>query len=358
MKKLYSRITAVILSAVCISLGLTACATFVQSGQTAVQETAAEAAANEEADYPYTEEASGPRSYLPVNPDGSVSYEGKNYKRNKHVKAILGLGIETHDNLTAKDSVEDVGTSDAIFLIAQDTAKNQIKVLTIPRNSMVEIDMIDDEGNSWKSFAPVNVAYTNGDGRHESCRASVKAVEDLLCGLDIDHYAAVDLKLIPYVNDAVGGVTVTVPNDQLVKVNPEWKEGSKVTLHGDDAERFIRYRDTEIDGTPFVRQEQHKAYIAGFTDALRKKSKEDSSLVSRLSDDLKDYMVTDMNKGEYEKTALDGIQGEFNPEKDMINLPGHAEVGEGGDGNLYDQWFVDYTQAIPVLLDLFYREID
>ena len=358
MKKLYSRITAVILAAACITFGLTACTASVQSGQAIVPETAAETGAEEEPSYPYTEEASGPRSYLPVNPDGSVSYEGKNYKRNKHVKAILGLGIETHDNLTAKDSVEDVGTSDAIFLIAQDTAKNQIRILTIPRDSMTELDMIDDDGNEWKEFGHINTAFTNGDGRHESCKASVKAVEDLLCGLDIDHYAAFDLSIIPYVNDAVGGVTVTIPNDQLVKVKPDWIEGTKVTLHGDDAERFIRYRDIEIDGSPFIRQQQHKTYVTGFADALRKKSKEDSSLVSRLSDDLKDYMVTDMSKGEYEKIALDGIQGEFNTEEDMISLPGHAEVGEGGDGKLYDQWFVDYTQAIPVLLDLFYREID
>lgn len=358
MKKLYSRITAVILAAACIAFGLTACTASVQSGHAAIPETTSEANTDEESVYPNTEELSGPRSYLPANPDGSVNYEGKNYKRNKHVKAILGLGIETHDNLTAKDSVENVGTSDAIFLIAQDTAKNQIKILTIPRDSMTELDMIDDDGNEWKEFGHINTAFTNGDGRHESCKASVKAVEDLLCGLDIDHYVAFDLSIIPYVNDAVGGVTVTIPNDQLIKVNPEWMEGRKVTLHDDDAARFIRYRDTEIDGSPFVRQQQHKAYIAGFADALRKKSKEDSSLVSRLSDELKEYMVTDMSKGEYEKIALDGIQSEFNTENDMISLPGHAEVGEGGDGNLYDQWFVDYTQTIPLLLDFFYREID
>lgn len=98
--------------------------------------------------------------------------------------------------------------------------------------------------------------------------------------------------------------------------------------------------------------DQHKAYIAGFFNRL----KEDKNLAVRLSDFAERNLTTDMSKGEYEKLLLDGISSGFDPQKDVMIFPGRMTAGKEG-GNTFDQYYVNYEEAIPLLIDLFYRRV-
>lgn len=291
------------------------------------------------------------------NPDGTVSYDGHTYKRNAHVKAILLAGIDHKNGMQEKKETGDTGAADGIMLVAQDTNKNTLKMLMIPRDCMLEYLMTSETGEVFSKFDHLNVSFENGDGRHESAKSLAKAVSDLLCGLNINHYLVGDLKLLAEVNDMVGGVTVTIPGDEPAKKNPKWIKGKQVTLHGDEAEAFIRYRDTNIDGSSVLRMNQHKEYVSGFFKTLKEKSRTDSSIVSKLTDKIDTSLITDMSKGEYEKIALDGLQGNFNPSEDITSLPGTLTTGET-NGEIYDEVYPDYTQTIPILLELFYRKIE
>lgn len=290
---------------------------------------------------------------LIVNGDGTVTYEGATYKRSTYMKAVLLLGIDKKRSVLEEDPDGDTGASDGILLIAQDTSRNEIKVFQIPRDSMLTIERIDQNGNKVMVFDHLSLAFTDGEGRDESAKASVRAVSDLLCGLSIDHYMVASLSILADVNDLAGGVTVTVPNGELVKANPDWTEGKQIMLHGDEAERFLRYRDITIDGTPVTRLSQHKAYIKGFYEAVRK----DSYSIAEICDYLEGKVVSDMTKGEYEKLALDAVTSKFNPEADITVFPGEATMGEE-DGVIYDQYYVDYAETIPIILDTFYRKVD
>ena len=291
------------------------------------------------------------------NPDGTVTYQGNTYKRNAHIKAILLAGIDHKNGMQSKDAAGDTGAADGIMLIAQDTSKKSIKMLLIPRDSMVEYTVSAQNGEVFSVFDHLSISFAYGDGRDESAKSLMQATSNLLCGLEINHYLAGDLALLADLNDMVGGVTVTIPGDELAKKNPEWTRGKQVTLHGDEAESFIRYRDIQVDGSPVLRMNQHQAYISGFYKALKETSGKDSAIVSKLVDKIDSSIVTDMSKGDYEKIALDALQGGFNPDKDMKSLKGTSEVGEE-DGTLYDQVYLDYTDTIPLLLDLFYRRVN
>ena len=293
---------------------------------------------------------------LTHNEDGTVTYLGETWKRNTYMHAILCLGVDQHANMATVQVGERTGTSDGMFLIAQDTAHDLIKVVMIPRDSMLEMELMNGDWSTYYGFSHIKFAFSNGDRRESSAESSVKAVEDLLCGLEIDHYIAGDLGLLAEVNDLVGGVTVTIPSSELTKVNPDWTQGTEVTLHGDEAERFIRYRDTSIVGTALERMNQHKAYITGFYKAIKVSSQKDSSLVIKLCDTVEDSIVSDMSKGEYERLALDGLKCGFNTDSDILSLPGEMTFGEE-DGEILDQFYIDYEQTIPILLDLFYRKV-
>lgn len=276
-----------------------------------------------------------------VSEDGTLIWQGVTYKRNAHVKADLLMGIDPQ------------GAADALFTAVHDTSKNTLKLLMIPRDSMMEMTETTAEGKSRQVITHITLSHCGPGTPEEKAKRTVDAVEALLCGTKIDHYMAADVSLLAQINDLAGGVTVIVPNEELEKADTTWKKGEQVVLHGADAERFIRYRDTAVDGTPLLRMEQHKAYIAGFY----KKLKENKNLAVKISDHIEDAVTSDMSKGEYEKLMLDGLMCGFDPETDILILPGEMTTGEE-DGAVYDQFYINYEETIPVLLDLFYRKVN
>ena len=80
----------------------------------------------------------------------------------------------------------DGGQADGIFLLAHDTARNQLKILLIPRDTMTEItktDISQTETNGTelgKIVDHLSLSYAYGDGREKSCEYTKKAVSNLL----------------------------------------------------------------------------------------------------------------------------------------------------------------------------------
>lgn len=294
---------------------------------------------------------------MPVMGD-TVTWQGKTYKRNSYVKAILCMGVDREGSMQEPTLSGDGGQSDGLFLLAQDTARNSLKILMIPRDSMAEITQTD---TSWTDkngtvlgtiTDQLTLAYSYGDGKETSCEYTVQAVSNLLGGLRIDSYLAADTDVISILNDAVGGVTVTIPTAGMEQKDPAFVLGDTVTLHGDQAEAFVRFRDIDKDNTAISRMEQQKAYINGFFAAVREASRTNSRIVEDLFELIQEYMVTDMTKAEYLKMAMDGLNGEGITSSSYRIVPG---VGTATTAE--DEYYVDKEAVIPVLLELFYREV-
>ncbi len=283
-----------------------------------------------------------------------IEWQGKTWRRSSNVKAILCMGVDRSDELTEYRSLTvdgHAGQADGIFLLAWDSARGQIRLLMIPRDTMTEITALNDDGTlRGKEVDHLTLAYAYGDGREMSCDNMVESVSSLLLNLPVDYYLAVDIKVINTLNDAVGGVTVTVPTAGMEERDPAFVKGETITLHGSQAERFVRYRDTNKANSALTRMGQHKQFIQGFFEAVSERSKEDSGTVASLFEQIQDYMVTDMRKDEYLKTAMDVLMGEGIPEDGYYTLP-----GMGLTTNEYDEYYADTGQMLPILLDLFYQ---
>lgn len=282
-----------------------------------------------------------------------VTWNGKTYRRNTYIHTILCLGIDRTDDMVGTREPGEAGQSDGIYLIAQDTVRNQIKILMIPRDTMTRIVITDKNNQELGTRVDhLNIAYGYGDGEKLSCDLAKRAVTNLLQGIPIDRYMAVDIVVLSKLNDAVGGVTVTIPTDGMEKRDPAFVKGTQVTLHGDQAEAFIRYRDIERDNSALFRMNQHKEYMEQFFKAVKQKSKEDSQIVTNMFDMIQDYMQTDMPKNEYMKIAID-VLGSGNLGDDNFRMiPG---VGTATD--TYDEFHANIQQMIPILLQMFYREV-
>ena len=289
--------------------------------------------------------------------ENTVFWNGKTYKRNTYVKAVLCMGVDRDGSMTETTLSGDGGQADGIFLLANDTARGSMKILLIPRDSMTEITKTDTswtETNGAKLGEVVDhlsLSYAYGDGREKSCEYTKQAVSHLLMGLKIDSYMAADLEIIASLNDEVGGVTVTIPTMGMEQADPEFVFGQTVRLKGEQAERFVRFRDTERDNSAISRMEQQKLYISGFFQAVKEESRTESNITEHLFEMSQDYMVTDMAKDEYLKLSINALEGEGLTSASFKMAPGTGTATE-----TYDEYYVDQEALVPILLDLFYRE--
>ena len=282
----------------------------------------------------------------------TVEYAGKTYRRNTHVKAILCMGVDRKGTMEGTTVPTRSGQADGIFVIAQDTARNTLKILMVPRDTMTEITLTDLSGNVLgKDIQHLTLAYAYGDGREKSCELVAEAVSDLLGGLKIDHYMAGNIEIINILNDSVGGVTVTVPTSGMEKRDAAFVEGATITLHGEQAESFVRYRDIQETHSAIYRMSRQREYIMQFFGTVKRQSARNSAIVTDMLDLVEDYMVTDMGKEEYLKIALDALEmAELAPE-DFYVVPGQAVMTE-----VYDEFHADREALTPIILELFYRE--
>ena len=283
----------------------------------------------------------------------TVEYDGKTYRRNTHVKAILCMGVDRKGTMEGTTIPTMGGQADGIFVIAQDTARNTLKILMVPRDSMTEITMTDLSGNVLgKDIQHLTLAYAYGDGREKSCELTMEAVSNLLCGLDIDHYIAANIEVINILNDSVGGVTVTVPSAGMEKKDAAFIEGATVTLHGEQAEAFVRYRDIEETHSAIFRMSRQQEYIMQFFGIVKGQAARNSTIVTDMLGLIEQHMVTDMGKEEYLKVALDALEMDSLAEEDFYVVPGQAVMTE-----VYDEFHVNQEALMPIILKLFYREV-
>ena len=243
------------------------------------------------------------------------------------------------------------GQADGIFLAAWDTARNGLKILMIPRDAMTYLTPVSWDGTVRdEEYDHITLAFSYGDGYVKSCENMVREVEEMFKGLHVDHYMATDLSAVGILNEAVGGVTVTIPAG-LSAADPRFQEGSWITLKGDQAEEFVRYRDTKEDHSALYRTLRSQEFITGFFDAAQKMAETDSQTVPRLFELTEEYMITDMAKDQYMGMAADILASEDLTSDHFYVLPGRAVVTE-----TYDEYHVDEDAMTELLLEFFYRE--
>ena len=102
------------------------------------------------------------------------------------------------------------------------------------------------------------------------CENTKNTVSSLLYGLNIDYYVAMHMDAISILNDAVGGVTVTVTED-FSQVDPTIHQGV-MCLNGEQALHYVRTRAEVGDQLNLNRMKRQREYMDGFWKAFRQKN--------------------------------------------------------------------------------------
>lgn len=276
----------------------------------------------------------------------TIQYQGNTYKYNDHLSNYLFMGIDSREDVDTYESQQDAGQADAIFLVSLDRATEEVKVLFIPRDSMTKIEVFNPAGKSLGMTTDhINIQYAYGDGKQKSCELMKTAVSNLLEGLPIQGYCSMNMDGIPVITDFVGGLEVTVPDNSLEGVNPEFKEGAVVTLTGENAEQFVRYRDIEKSQSALVRQERQKTYLQALLKKAQEQASKDAGFVTDLYDSIKSYTVTNMGNDVLAKLLAASQKGI----SDTQTVP-----GEGTQGANFDEYHVDQDKLTDLIISMFY----
>lgn len=282
----------------------------------------------------------------------TVEFQGKTYKRNTYVKAILCMGVDRQGDMQEKTVAGSGGQADGIFLVAQDTARDEVKVLLLPRDTMTPITLTDLSGNVLgQDVQHLTLAYGYGDGRDLSCQYMVSAVSQLLGGLSIDGYMAISMGALPILNDVVGGVTVKIQDAGLSERDSSFELGKEITLKGKQAETYLRYRDIKQAQSALDRTERQKEYMKVFAAAFRKKASSEEGLAVKILEEIQPYLVTNLSKDQYLNMTMAFLNSSQNiDDNDLLTLP-----GEGVETGMYDEFHPDALETQQMILDLFYR---
>ncbi|MCM1126041.1 MAG: LCP family protein [Lachnospiraceae bacterium] len=283
--------------------------------------------------------------------EGWVKYQDTIYAYKEDILTFLIMGIDKNSDVKEETDGTSGGQADALFLAVMDPGEKAIKVIGINRNTMTDVDIYNEEG-AYVTTAKAQIAVQHGfgNGMEESCERQAKAVRKLFYGLPIHGYAAVNMSAIPTINDAVGGVDVTVLED-LSRIDKSLVEGGNVHLEGESAFWYVKYRDTREFGSADKRLERQKQYLNSFIGAAKQAVKKNPSAVIELYRAVSEQMVTDVSIDE--AAYLAPLLADYQFQSGSFYMP----EGETVMGEQFEEFYVDEDALYELILDVFYEEV-
>jgi len=255
--------------------------------------------------------------------------EEEQYPEDEERTNILVLGVDARPG-------EKNSRSDTILLFSVDPKLDKVAVISIPRDTRIEI-----QGGYKEKICAAN--FIGGP------EYAVDRVENLM-HTNIDHYVLIDFKGFEKIIDIIGGVTIDVPQ-RMYKPSEgiDLKPGKGQRLNGKDALAFVRFRDYvngDIDRT-------HQQQV--FIKALAKEVLQPKTItrLPSMIKELKQYVKTDIGFTDMLKMA--SWAPGFNADSIITQtLPGSFYDEVDGNGNLLKSyWLADEDAAANLLENLF-----
>ena len=160
----------------------------------------------------------------------------------KETFTVLLLGVDEREG--------DVGRSDTMLFVSVNGEDNTAKMLSIPRDTRVEIA---GKGTEDK----INHAYAFG-----GVKMAVATVENFL-DMPVDYYVEMNMEGMKEMVDAVGGVEVQ--NEFAFSSGSNHFAEGRITLSGSEALNYVRMRMEDPNGD-FGRQARQRQVMEGILD--------------------------------------------------------------------------------------------
>lgn len=273
-----------------------------------------------------------------------VEHGGAYYRRRTDVNAVLLMGVDQFSADVTPGAYNNEQCADFLVLAVFDHAAQRTTLLQISRDTMAEVTILGIGGKKTGTVRQqIALSHTYGTGENDSCRNTVRAVSALFYNLPVEHYVCLTMDAVAIVNDAVGGVTVTVEED-LTALDPAFVPGATVCLSGEQALLYVHGREGLEDSTNASRMGRQKQYIA----ALAEMAGEIGISAADAAAELADCMHSNYSSSELERAYDTLLSYEHG---DILDIKGSYSVGE------YMEFTPDEDALKAQLLSLFYKKI-
>ena len=273
----------------------------------------------------------------------TIIRNGVKYYPRKDITVLLVIGVDQFGVVEDSGSYNNDGAADMVSLLIFDETNRECRILSLNRDTMLNMSILGIGGKkAGTAYQQLALSHTYGSGLEDSCENTKEAVSNFLYGLHIDYYLSMNMDAITTLNDAVGGVTVTVKDD-FSEVDPTITMG-EVKLMGQQAINFVRTRKGVADQLNISRMERQREYMHGFVKALQKK-KDDTSFALTTYDAVSDYIVTDCSS-----TVLNNMLQRYAdyPIVELVSPEGENVMAD------YYEFHVDEEKLDELILRLFY----
>lgn len=275
----------------------------------------------------------------------TIHRDGISYFPRQDITTVLLMGIDQNGPVKSSGSYNNPGDADVVMILTLDETNKTCSILSLNRDTMVTMPVLGLGGKVVSSrFGQLTLSHTYGSGMQDSCENVKKTVSDLLYGLNIDYYVSLNLDAIEILNDAVGGVKVTVTDD-FSNVDTSIHMGEMV-LNGKQAVSYIQARKNVGDQLNTNRMNRQNNYIEGFMQAFQAKAETSETLPLDLYDQLTPYMVTDCSD-----TVLSTLVSKFS-EYSLSDII--TPEGNNRKGSEYIEFHLDEDKLDELILRMFY----
>ncbi len=258
----------------------------------------------------------------------TLEWKGSVYREKPAVTTLLIAGIDKTEDAEAslREPYRSGGQADFLLVIAIDHTDKTIHQLQIDRDTIADVTVLGMFGNE-AGTRRMQICLSHGFGKtpKDNAEYTMRAVQNLLNGAELDGYYIISYSAVPVLNDSLGGVTVDLAYD-MTSVHPEWTKGATVTLHGKEAEEFVRARRTVGAGTNEERMVRQNEFMQKAVSLMNKKISADPGFGESLLKQLQDISVTNFTQKRlaeelskaygYEVLPVDHPAGEYMAGKD------------------------------------------
>ncbi|ABY93502.1 LCP family protein [Thermoanaerobacter brockii subsp. lactiethylicus] len=191
---------------------------------------------------------------------------------------IAFLGLDKND-----ERVHTLGSfrTDTIMIFSIDLNDKVVKVLSIPRDTYVDIPGFHKD--------KINAAYVYGGMGEKGYALSLKTISDFL-GIDVPYYISIDMQTIPDIVDAIGGVPLDVEVN-MHSHGANLDKGYQI-LDGQKAYQYLRWRYDPMGDINRIKRQQK--FIIAFANQLKSKAKDVSTYIN-LYNTFKGKLYTNLN---------------------------------------------------------------
>ncbi len=279
-----------------------------------------------------------PKDELPKNSDDEMDFnDGLDLPQLIEGQySILFLGFDDEEFNT-----------DVMWVIQLDIGNGGINILQIPRDTCLP----DYTSSVTRKF---NSIYSMGNPEIQPpIQRTVNAVQENF-GIPIDAYVTTACFDIVDIVDLIGGIPITIENEIIYEADKIIPEGN-ITLTGEQAEWFIRFRREWIQGDIGRMQNQRK-FMAAAMQKLFSIVKDEGRIklygyIKEIYEN--DLIYTDLSIGDLSKIA--DFASTIDMEKVRVDMvPGEDAIFYAADGNGYSVYSVHKQETID-LLNNYYR---